>query len=243
MKRAASLLPLVWVLGVLLFGATAAPGPVEWVIGEALDLRIEKVIERVQLGFIFGGFRFDETVCATRSGPAISPCVQPFSSRQGLEAIESGWPVARIVFHRDQRVGGGVVPTGRYMAIVWVSDCRFFLEGGWFLPRTPLIILVRESDLCEPLPKDDRVWRVLVPSVVIPLAEADTYLTNVRCGSAFDLDPAYGAGMVDLELWDVVRLIVNDTLPDGDISLTVPSGDDLYPMPRDTSLHEALFTP
>jgi len=243
MKRAASLLPLAWVLGALLLGAAAAPGPVEWVIGEALDLRIEQVVECVQLGFMFGGFRFDEAVCAAPSGPAISTCVQLFFPRQGLKAIESGWPVARIVFDRDRRAAGGTVSAGRYLAIVWLSDCRFFVEGRWFLPRTPVIILVRESDLGEAFPGDDRSWHVMVPSVVIPLGRPDDHLTSVRCGSALDLDPTAGTVMMDLELWDVVRLIVKDTVPGGDGLLTVPTADELYPAARDASLHEALFAP
>ena len=124
-----------------------------------------------------------------------------------------------------------------------MSDCRFFLEGRWFLPRTPLVILVRESELGKPLPEDDRAWHVLVPNVVIPLAGEDTHLASVRCGSALDVDSAFGVMMVDLELWNALRLIATDTHPDGGISLTVPSIEELYPPPRDPSLHEALFAP
>lgn len=243
MKRSTSLHLLVWVLGVMLIASVVAVSQVEWAVGDAFDLRIEQVVERVQLGFLFGGFRFDETAYIPRLGLEISACLQEFSPPRGLEAIESGWPVARMVLRRDQRISGVDIPIGDYLAIAWVSDCVFLLEGRWFRPRTAMVILVRESDLSGSLPDDGERWSVLIPSRVVLVRGSPEHLSPIRCDATLEPYVNRDDVIVDLCVWNMARLTLTDALPGPDAPLTVPAVDNLYPGTGDISLHEALFSP
>ncbi len=244
MKRATSLLPLAWVLGAMLCAVLTTASPVEWAIGDAFDLKIKQVAERVQLGFVFGGFGFDQGAFVPRPGLEISACLQEFSHAQGLAAIESGWPIARIVLRCDQRIAGIDVPFGEYLAIAWISDCKFLLENRWFEPRTPMVILVRESDLERPLVVEDEPWYVLIPSRVALLRESDEGLFSIRCEPALE-EPYLNVedAIVDLCLWNLVRLVVMVGLPDEGAPLAIPTADQFCPSEGGTSLHEALFSP
>jgi len=243
MRRAASLLPLVWVLGTTLFTVLAVASPVEWAVGEAFDLKIERVAERVQLGFMFGGFQFHEMACAPQPGVEISVCLQEFLPPEGLEAIERGWPIARIVFRHDQSAAGVGIPVGQYLAIAWLSDCVFRLGGRWFQPRTPLLILVRESDLSEPLPGGAGRWCILVPNDVALLWGAEEIPAAIQCrpASAPTLDRE--DVVIDLDVWNLIRLTVMAAPLGAHASLSVPTAEELYPDPGELTLHEALFSP
>ncbi|MBN1858225.1 hypothetical protein JW848_03360 [Candidatus Bipolaricaulota bacterium] len=242
MTRATSLRSLVRVLGWMLIGGIAVGGPVEWAVGDAFDLRIEQVIERVQLGFMFGGFCFGEAAYESGSGLEISACLQEFSPRQGLAAIERGWPIVRMILKSDATLSGIGVPAGCYLGIAWISDCMFPLEGRWFEPRTPVILLVSESVLNAPLRDGAHPWYVLIPSGVVPIWAAGEHPAPIRCGPVSSPHVCSGA-ILEFDIWNTVRFCVAAALPDVEAPLAIPAAAEFFPGGGDIPLHEALFFP
>lgn len=200
---------------------------------------IEAVITRVGIGIRLGLYPFDSNPVDLGPGIQVFLTRQQFRPPNALEALERGFPIARLSTSDDLLISGVTIPEGQYYLVLWISSWRFERFGIEFLPRVPILIFVTEQRLepvdftipCKvevevPNKNPDKIFPLMMG--VAPLGACRQSASAAASLGGLVTVPQEVPG-IQVSIWGIGAITILGDPHENVDSLPIPPAEELFP--------------